>query len=324
MDKEVVRNIKLGIFVIVGAVLLIVGLYFIGSNKNMFGRTIKLYTTFKNVSGLQSGNNVRYAGIDIGTVEDIVIVNDTTIRIEMSVKPDLKNVIRNNSKTSLGNDGLMGNKIINIDPGTSDAPLINEGDELISIRVLDAEEMLRTLENTNQNVEVISSNLKDITGNINKSKGTLYTVLMDTTLSSSLRHTIYNIETTTENLNGITNDLAEILTGIKQGKGLLGTLIKDTTITKDLQESISLVKSGSEQINSSAAELKITLHKINSGSGTAGTLLNDTATANQLKRSMINIENGTRNFNENMEALKQSTLLRGYFKKQEKLNKQNQ
>jgi phospholipid/cholesterol/gamma-HCH transport system substrate-binding protein len=119
MNNEMSQNIRLGLFVLVGMVLLIVGLYFIGSNRNMFSKTFTLYATFKDVNGLREGNNVRYAGIDIGTIDAIDIVNDTTIRVTMLLKQDLQKVIRKNSLTNIGTDGLMGDKLMNIEPGTS-------------------------------------------------------------------------------------------------------------------------------------------------------------------------------------------------------------
>ena len=119
MNKETNQNIRLGIFVIAGLLLLITGLYFIGSNRNIFGKTFTLYAKFHNVSGLQTGNNVRYSGIDVGTVEKIEIINDTTIRIQMLLKADLKKIIRKNALATLGTDGLMGDKLINIDPVSS-------------------------------------------------------------------------------------------------------------------------------------------------------------------------------------------------------------
>ena len=121
MAKETPNYIKLGILVTVGLVLLVVGLYFIGSNKNLFGSTFKLYAVFKDVNGLKAGNNVRYAGIDVGTVENILINNDTTIRVEMVIEERMKDVIKKNSIAGIGTDGLMGDRLINIDAASSDA-----------------------------------------------------------------------------------------------------------------------------------------------------------------------------------------------------------
>lgn len=321
MNNEMSQNIRLGLFVLVGMVLLIVGLYFIGSNRNMFSKTFTLYATFKDVNGLREGNNVRYAGIDIGTIDAIDIVNDTTIRVTMLLKQDLQKVIRKNSLTNIGTDGLMGDKLINIEPGTSAMPLVNENDELISLPTVDTEAMLRTLEITNRNILTISANLKTITQNITDSRGTLYTVLMDTTVAIKLKHTLNNIDVVSNNILQMSDDLGHVVTEVKTGKGLLATLIKDTVITNDLSKAVKEIKSAGILINTSATDLRLIMHNINTGNGTISTLVNDTASANSLKRSLDNIEVSTQKFSENMEALKHNFLFKGYFKKQEKQTK---
>ena len=321
MNKTTIHNIKLGIFVVTGILAPIVGLYFIGSNRNMFGSTFKLYATFHDVSGLQSGNNVRYAGINVGTVKAIKIVNDTVIRVEMSLKSDLKKVIRKNSPVSVGTDGFMGNKLINIDPGTPNVSLANDGDELTSVAAVNTDDMLRTLEFTNGNIAIVSSNLKDITENINRSRGTLFKMLMDTSVAGGLQHTLDNIEKASVNLTTITNDFSTLSNDVKNGNGLLGTLIKDTIMTSQLKLTVKQAKESIEQINLSTNELKQSLQKINNGNGTVSTLLNDTITSNHLKSSLANIDSSSKGLNENMEALKHSFLLKGYFRRQEKKNK---
>jgi len=318
MEKETSHNIKLGIFVVAGALVLIIGLYFIGENRNMFGKTFRLYANFKDVKGLQTGNNVRYAGIDVGTVKSIEIVNDSLVRVELNLEERLNKLIRKNSMTSIGTDGLMGNTLLNIVPGTSASPLVNDGDVLASVHPVNTDEMLRTLDFTNENVATISSNLKNITDNIYRSRGTLYTVLMDSSLAGRLTNTLDNIENVSNNLLKVTGDFSALTADLKQGQGFLGTLLKDTVMTVQLQQAVAEIKSSSEKINVAAAGLEVTMQKINNGDGTIATLLNDTATANHLKRAMVDIENSAHNFNENMEALKHSFLLRGYFRKEEK------
>ncbi len=323
MNKDSFNNIRLGLFVVSGMILLVIGLYFIGNKKNMFGNTITLYSTFENVGGLQEGNNVRYAGIDVGTVEKISIINDITIGVEMTIDANLKTIIRKNSPASVGTDGLMGNKLINIDPGTIETDLVSEGDTLVSSPAVNTEQMLRTLQLTNENMSLISVNLKNITNNITRNKGTLYKILLDTSMADRFYKTVNNIEAVSGNLNNFSGDLSTLSTDMKHGKGMLGALFKDTVMTADLQQAIRNIKTSREQINSSTSDLKNILQKLNSGEGTASVILNDTVTANQFKRSVINLEKSTKNFNENMEGLKHSFLLRGYFKKQAKKNNEN-
>lgn len=318
MNKETINNIRLGIFVLAGTLLLILGLYLIGSNRNIFGKTLTLYTTFSDVNGLIKGNNVRFAGIKVGTVSNISIISDTSLVVEMSIEQEMQKIIRNNATAIIGTDGLMGDKLVNIEPGTSDAPFIKDGDTLTGTPALEMDKMLRTLDITNRNVAVISANLKQITRNINEGKGTLYTVLNDTGMAAQLRHTLANIEVVSNNILVISADLNKVVADAKNGDGLLGTLIKDTVMTTDLAMAVKEVRTAGEKINTSAGELKTILNKVNTGEGTISTLLNDTASAQNLKRSLVNIDSSARKLPALMEALKHNFLFKAYFKKQEK------
>ena len=318
MDKETSHRIRLGIFIISGLILLIVGLYLIGSNRNIFGRNITLYTTFYNISGLQVGNNVRFSGIDVGTVKKLEIVNDTTVKVTMQMDENLTRFIRINSVASIGTDGLMGNKLINIDPGTQDAQQIADGTTIPSSKGVDTEQMLRTLNQTNQNVSMISEDLRILTGNINKSRGTLYTVLMDTTLAYSLKHTLTNIEVISSNLGNFTSELSAVVKGVQDGQGTLGGLLNDSSsISKSFKNSLVQIEESSKNLNSITLELKTAKDKINSGQGPAGVLANDQVAAEHLKRTLANLDSSSANFNENMKALQGNFLFRKYFRKKE-------
>ena len=288
MDKETSHRIRLGIFIISGLILLIVGLYLIGSNRNIFGRNITLYTTFYNISGLQVGNNVRFSGIDVGTVKKLEIVNDTTVKVTMQMDENLTRFIRINSVASIGTDGLMGNKLINIDPGTQDAQQINDGTTIPSSKGVDTEQMLRTLNQTNQNVSMISDDLRILTGNINKSLG------------------------------NFTSELSAVVKGVQDGQGTLGGLLNDSSsISKSFKNSLVQIEESSKNLNSITLELKTAMDKINSGQGPAGVLANDQVAAEHLKRTLANLDSSSANFNENMKALQGNFLFRKYFRKKE-------
>lgn len=319
MNPETKKQIRLGLFLIAGLIFLVVGLYMIGKNRNLFGRTFTLAARFENIGGLQRGNNVRFSGIDVGTVDKIVILNDSTIEVLMTIEVKMMDIIRTNSVATIGTDGLMGNKLINIQPGTSDAAFVEEGSLIPSRKDVDTEEMLRTLESTNLNIELITENLLEITKNINSSRGTLYTLLLDTGLSSSLRATIENVNHVSENLNSFSYELNSITANARKGKGTLGALLSDSSkISNDLDMTMSHLHQSSERIEEAAKQLNEILEKIKSGDGSASVIINDTVMAKHLKRSIEYIDSSAVNFNQNMEALKRSFLTRGYFKRIER------
>lgn len=316
MAKETLNNVRLGIFVITGLVLLVAGLYFIGNNKNLFGDRFVLYATFDNVSGLQKGNNVRFSGIDVGTVDNITIVNDTSLRVRMVINQDLLHHIRKNSYAAIGTDGLMGNKLINISPGTPDAKEVAEGDEIPVTPTLDTEAMFRTLEGTNRNILMISASLREITGNIERSRGTLYTVLMDTVLAVSLRRTLANLEGMSNHLDDFSGDLGGMMQGVRSGEGVLGQLVNDSSdFSRELGGALDDIRTSGKNLSEATERLNRILGEVENGKGSIQTILKDLATSEHLRRSIANIDSSTANFNENMKALQDNFLFRRYFRK---------
>ncbi|MFN7118180.1 MAG: MlaD family protein, partial [Saprospiraceae bacterium] len=97
MNQSASNNLKLGTFVMAGLLFLILMLYMIGRNSNIFSSNFQLKTHFRNAQGLQPGNNVRFAGTQIGTVKKVQILNDTTIEVLFYIDKRSKDFIHKNS-----------------------------------------------------------------------------------------------------------------------------------------------------------------------------------------------------------------------------------
>jgi len=321
MKKENSRNIRVGLFVIVGTVFIISALYFIGDKKNLFSSKFTVYADFQNVSGLMPGNNVRFGGINVGTVESIEIINDTSIRVTMFIKEKTHPFIKKNSIAQIGTDGLMGNRLVNITSSKIPGPLIEDGDVLFTKQLFETDEMVRILGRTNQDVSIIAKNLKEITNKLNNENG-IWNILNDPELAQNFKQALVNIKFTSERTAIITGDLSSIIDGVQSGKGTLGALITDTTMSTMIRQSIVKIKFASDTMAYITGDLRSVSKKIRNGDGAVGTLLMDTTFVHNLNESMENIRKGSQSFNENMEALKKSLLLRKYFKKQEEKNKE--
>jgi len=321
MAKQSIKNAKLGAFVLGGLLFLILLLYMIGRNRSLFGSTYLLKARFENVQGLIPGNNVRYAGIQAGTVKNIDILNDTTIEVSMIIDTKMENVIRKDAITSIGTDGLVGNKVINIVPGRSNAAIAIEGDLLATKKALDTDEILSTLSKTNKDVAIIVAGLKSTVERINNSSA-LWTLLSDETIPADIRNSATNIRLATSKASMMTYDLHAIIGDIKDGKGSAGILLKDTAFAYNLNEAAMKMRSVGVQADNLSSQLNSLVsgiqNDINTGKGPANSLLKDTSMVNKLNKSLDNIQMGTDGFNQNMEALKKSFLFRGYFRRQEK------
>lgn len=317
MEKEIAKNIRLGVFVILGALLLIVALYMVGNKKNLFGSTFKVSAKFYNVNGLMKGNNVRFAGIDVGTVLHVEIVNDSSVNVVMIIEKDVQKFIKKNALASVGTDGLMGNKLVNINVVDKYAPAVEEGDELPTLRPIETDEMTRTLNITNENIKVISTNVRDITDKIS-SKNSLWTILMDTVVAENIKTAIIHIKDAGKNAAEVANNFENISEKIKNGKGTIGSLVSDTTLYTDINRVVGKLQRVSDTVGVVADDVSSIVAKIKKGEGSVGNLLTDTTFVHNLNKSVESINSAAKGFDENMVALKHNILLRRYYKKQEK------
>lgn len=323
MNKETTRNIRLGILVLLGTAFLIASLYFIGSKRNLFSKTFSIHADFYDVNGLTPGNNVRFSGIDVGTVKSVEILHGRTVTVTIVIEEKYKNYIHKNDIATIGTDGLMGNKLINIKPGSEDAPLIKDGDTLATLKPIETEEMTRTLSETNDNMKVITDNLKNITQKINNSNS-LWSLLADTTVAENVRQSIVNIRLTSERSAIISGDLSVITKDIRNGNGPVGMLISDTSISGQIRQSVVNFKMVSDNMAVITGDLSVLTTQTKNGEGTIGTLTMDTTLPANLNQAVLSIKSGAESFDQNMEALKHSFLLKGYFRKQEKKKTSNQ
>lgn len=325
MAKQTVNNIKLGAFVLTGLLALIVGLYMIGRDTSIFSNNYKLYARFENSQGLTAGNNIRYSGIQVGTVKKVSILNDTLIEVTMLIEEKMKKFIHHTDLVSISTDGLMGNRIVNITPGKDGSALAKEGDILVTKRAISTDEMLEILDKTNRNIAIVSEGLKTTVEHINSSKA-LWDILENETLPANITASLNNIRIASANANQMVKDIQGIITDVKEGKGSMGKMLTDTAFAYNLNEAINKIKLAGDNANILAGEisnLSLSVKKdINEGKGPANAILKDSALVLKLNNSLNNIEKGAAGFNENMEALKNNFLFKGYFRRLEKQKKE--
>jgi len=194
-------KIRLGLFVAVGLALFVLAIFIIGKQKNLFNPVFKITTTFYNVSGLQVGNNIRFSGINVGTVDRISIINDSTVRVEMLVRKEVQQFIKTDSDVTIGSEGLIGDRLLIITQGSTDAQMVSEGDELFSDEPVETDAIMASLEITAANAEIITFQLAEIMIKINSGEGTLGRLIQDTTFAENLNQTMVNLKSSSESLD---------------------------------------------------------------------------------------------------------------------------
>ena len=194
MKKNANYIFKLGMFVTVGLLLLVAAVYVIGAQKNLFNPTFRVKTIFRNVSGLKIGSNVRFSGINIGTVDFIQIETDTTVKVEIIIQQEVQKFIRKDSRASIGSEGLMGDKILVITPGSIEEQQAVENDFLISEAPIDMDEIMASVKVSAENLEIITDQMAAITYNINHGNGAISKLIKDDKFANSINKTMSNLE----------------------------------------------------------------------------------------------------------------------------------
>jgi phospholipid/cholesterol/gamma-HCH transport system substrate-binding protein len=301
-----------------GLVFLVLTLYLIGKNRNLFGATYVLKARFENVQGLKPGNNVRYAGIDVGTVKKIDILNDTLLEVSIILEDRMLQVIRKNALASIGTDGFVGNKLVNILPSHYPAELAQEGDVLGVKKSLDTDELIRSFSKTGTDISGLTASIRKTFDNLNSSQE-LWSLLNDPQLSNSIRRSALNIEKASASTDSIMNGLHLLVQNLNEGKGTVGQLLRDTAASHELKEAIVKMEGAGFQAQQLLLQLQdlteLVKNDLNAGSGPLGALIKDTAMTSNLRKSIQGINKGAGSFNQVMEAIKHSFLFRPYFRK---------
>lgn len=193
-------KVRLGIFITVGLALFLITIFIIGRQQNLFNPVFRVSADFYNVSGLQVGNNVRFSGIDVGTVDNIVIVNDSTVRVHMLIKKEVQQFIKTDSEVNIGSEGLIGDRLVIISQGSSNASKAPDGYSLFANEPVETDAIIESLGVTAGYAEVIASQMAEITIKINSGQGALGQLIQDSAFAKNLNQTMLNLRRSSKGL----------------------------------------------------------------------------------------------------------------------------
>lgn len=313
------QKIRLGLFVILSSILFVLAVYLIGQKQSMFKKTFTISAYFQNVNGLQKGNNVRYSGINIGTVTAIEMVNDSTIMVSMTIEEKITNHIKKNAIAAIGSDGLVGNMIVNILPGKGQTALINNGDIITTYTKIGADDILSTLSVSSENAAMLTSDLLEITRAMIEGKGTLALLLNDTIMAKDLRHSVTNLKMASKDASNTIDEINQMIISLKANDDtVLGMLLNDSISGQKIKSIVGNLETSSLEIEDMLSNVNTLIDDFNTSQGAFNYIVKDTMLVKNLQSTLKNINEGTDKFNQNMEALKHNVLTRGYFNKLER------
>lgn len=318
MGSSTSQYVRLGVFVILGSLMILVVAYLIGNEQNIFRPTFRITAVFSNVNGLQEGNNVRYSGINVGIVKNIEMENDTSIRVSMQIQEDMLDHIKDNAVAMVGSDGLVGSMLINILPGKGTGGPIRDGDEIPTFSRITTQDMLTTLNVTNENAALLTADLLEITQALRSGTGVLGGLLYDSAMVRDLRQSFRNLNASTAKSEQAIDRLNEMIRQWRLEQSTLTLLMDDPEFTGQIRGVAAHLDSSGREIRELTARLNDLVGGMQRGEGTLGMLLRDTLLEEEIRHGLKHLDSGLVKFDQNMEALKHNWLTRGYFKKLEK------
>ena len=317
-NDEKKRAVIVGIFVTVSIGIFVLAIFLLGSQQKTFERNIHINSVFTDVAGLKKGNNVWFSGVKVGTISNIRFIGVSEVAVEMSIDQTVQNYIHRNAGVKISSDGFIGNKIIVIDGGSPQAPVVEDGATLQAEKLMSTDDIMKTLQQNNQNLLAITTNFKTLSGRMVQGKGLVGALLTDSVMALQFKGILKNLQATTAQTAQMAQQLDRFGQKLNTKGGLADNLMTDTSVFSRLKATTAELKQVAINANTITQNLSKTSNKLNSTDNAVGVLLNDPKSAEQMRNMLNNLSQSSARLNEDLTAAQNSFLLKGYFKKQAK------
>jgi phospholipid/cholesterol/gamma-HCH transport system substrate-binding protein len=290
----------------------------LGGQSKSFAKSIHISAVFDDVAGLKKGNNVWFSGVKVGTISDMRFIGPHQVEVKMSVDDNSKQYIHRNAEVHIGSDGLIGNKIIVIDGGSPQAPIVRDNDVLQAAKLLSTDDMLKTLQQNNENLLAITGDFKLLSHKILQGKGTVGTLMADSTMAVQLKASMRNLQAATASAALMATNLNKFSNKLGTKGGFADKLFTDTATFNKIAAAVSQLKNAADNASTLTSNLAKVSAKVNSTDNVLNVLINDPQRAAQVKTTIDNLQASTIKLNDDLEAAQHNFLLRGFFKKRDK------
>lgn len=306
-----------GLFVFIGLVFLAAGILIIGNLRETFNKKMKVISLFDDVSGLQTGNNVWFSGVKIGTVSNLHFLKKSQVEVSMKIESKAQQYIRKDAKVKISSDGIIGNRILIIYGGTARAAEVQEGDTLAVEKSFSSEDMINTFQDNNKNLLAITTDFKTISKKLASGDGTIGKLLNDNSVYANINAATASLQSASAKLQQLVGSLAAFSSGLNKRGTLANELTTDTVVFNSVKASVLQLRKIADTATMFISNLK---QAGNNPNTSIGVLLHDKEAGSQLKETIKNLESSSKKLDEDLEAAQHNILLRGFFKKKAKAN----
>src|SRR3954466_8394333 len=257
------KTIRVGLLVAASLLVLMIFVFFIGSEQKIFSRKNEYKVRLDNVTGLAEGNPVKISGVTVGVIKDITLPFDPKMRdvdIQLMVDRKYADRIRTDSRARMKKLGLLaGDSYIDISPGSPKFDALEPGAMIPAARQTNVDQLISSGEDLVDNFVQISYSLKNVLARIDRGEGLLGELTTQPETKQRLTDTLL---TTLNKTNAV-------LSHVESGHGVLGKLIYDDKYGEELTGSL---KSTASSMQTLVVDINESFRK---GQGPLPALLND-------------------------------------------------
>ncbi len=288
------HELKVGALLAVGLAIALVTVLSVGERQGLLKQRYRLRAQFTDVGGLQTGAQVRVSGYQVGVVDDIrlVEVNDSTrIEVVLKIERSAQRWIRRGSAARIGSLGLLGDKLVDINPSSRDSAVLHDGDQLATVTIMSPEEILARASEIADTLTSTAKSLNNIMKKVERGTGSLGKIIDDPRLYVNLdsllmltNQLVKKINSNRgtaglllsdpslyHNINRTMVNLGEVTDSLRRGQGSLGRMMREPELYRTL--------------DSTTQRLDGLLARIEKGQGTLGRLSQDEEMYKSLKES---------------------------------------
>lgn len=297
-------QLKVGIIVVIAAILLVALLFLMTSAKGtgLFTKKITVRSYFENASGLKTGAPVNLQGVTVGNVEAVRVIADPARKltpVEVTMKLDTRYIemLHKDTKSALSTVGVLGDTVVDLNSQFATGPKMQDGDEIKTLEAPNLQDVVKASQGTIESLNVILAKMDRIVDNISQGKGAVGQLIYDDELYNRANATVAQLQRLSENLNNgkgslgkllnsddiynhlnaSTSHLEQITSDLSAGKGSAGKLLKDDTLYNNL--------------NGTLAHANSLLAEADAGRGGLGKLTKDPAFAQKLDDTVTKLDN---------------------------------
>lgn len=311
--KSTLSTLRVGILTIVAIVVFIIFILSVTGDISLFKKRLTYTTRLNAAEGLKSGDEVRLAGKLVGKVEKVefggvpVGPNDKPIVVTLSVdEKEVNGLIRGDSRVVLAQQGFLGDRVLDISPGTRAADIVPNGNEIPSADVAGLEQVFGGASSLLVQFNTVGKQLQELMDSVAKGEGTIGKLLHDDALYTNLNRTVVGFQelsarlsqgngtigkllndpTLYNDLRTTTSELQGMMADVRAGKGTLGKLVTDEQLYHQANEMLTKFNGTAEKLDRIVADLE-------AGRGSIGKLLKDDSLHNEVQATVASLHNIT-------------------------------